>query len=213
MDRHAKEKGGPTFSDTLQGMLRFPRRDAGINTVHAVHNDADSEDLCQRLLSSSLSSTEALSRPSLDRSTAAITLKNAAPDRLGLSKSNRHKPTPSPEDELVGRVIRAYRVFAHVGLFSDSTPGTPSSNRGTSPRDHLFVIYFTFAWQDVLCFVKLDLESCACPDASSIGRTELLLAPGVSPAAGVGTTESSSGTSLGETAHVCFSWGGLVLAS
>lgn len=136
LDRHAEKKGDPPFSVTLQGMLqlRVSRGEAGID---AIHNG--SEDLCQSLLSSYLSSNEALSRPSLDRSATTTTSENVAPNRMGLSKSNRHPPTPPPDDELVGRVIRAYRVFARVRLFGDSIPGSASSNRGGSSRNPLFV--------------------------------------------------------------------------
>lgn len=86
----------------------------------------DPQDLCQRLLSSSLSSHEALSRPSLDRTSSTATGNVAELKRL-----SDHRQPP-PDDELTGRVVRAYRAFARAGIF-DSVAGS-STKGGTSEK-------------------------------------------------------------------------------
>lgn len=107
LDRAAGE--GEKFSDTLRGIIRI-RVPGG--------DDSREADLCQRLLVRSLSSGEAVSRTAPVAPSAAI---GGTPRQV----RGRVLPTfapmghQSPDDELIGRVLRGYRTFASIGIFRD----------------------------------------------------------------------------------------------
>lgn len=116
---------GNGLFETLRSLLQV-RVSTDSSTGDGV---ADIVDLCQWILSQSLSSQEALSRPFLPRASGGLS--STATGRIGNSMrrpQNRDRGPPSlPDDELTGRVIRAYRSFANAGLF-----GTIGGDSGAS---------------------------------------------------------------------------------
>lgn len=140
LDKAAGE--GKGFLQTLQTLLRvqvsegnsaaaqigdedspcFGRRDGRSTTTSATNLSRD-VDLCRWILSRSLSSQEAFSRPSLiGRGHARRLLKEPGTS----NSSNRtfsRKRQPPPDEELTGRIIRAYRAFATAGLFGSGGSG------------------------------------------------------------------------------------------
>lgn len=127
-----------------------------------VGGGSDDVDLCQWILSQSLSSQEALSRPFLvsragrtSASPAGTAGAAAGASGGGSGAGNsaqrpqyrecrQHLPPP-PDDELTGRVIRAYRSFANAGIFGDGGGGGSSNRGGDALR------LAAGLWSTVLC--------------------------------------------------------------
>eukprot|EP00903_Cladosiphon_okamuranus_P011333 g10683.t1 len=113
---------GNGIYETLRSLLRV--RVSGVDAARVSTTGRsgngggsdDTVDLCQWILSQFLSSQEALSRPFLAVRAAASSATGAATKPSTRRPQRRHQSTP-PDDELTGRVIRAYRSFAKAGLF------------------------------------------------------------------------------------------------
>lgn len=153
LDEAAGERNG--FSHTLNAVLqvRVPcdigsRLELGIDVNARSEDDTSTAgvsafrnvDLCRWLLSRSLSSPDASYRPSLtDRS---------KPVSTGGRQRARTKPLPIDE-ELIGRVIRAYRSFANAGLFGSSSRISGTRDDGGGDEDALSLA--AGLWSSVLC--------------------------------------------------------------
>lgn len=109
LDNAAGPENG--LSETLQSLLRVrvsKEDSARVSAASPSGGEDDAVDICQWILTQSLSSQQALSRP---------VVSGRAGRKPSTARSNaRRSPTP-PDDELTGRVIRAYRSFANAGLF------------------------------------------------------------------------------------------------
>ncbi|CAM9966253.1 unnamed protein product, partial [Laminaria digitata] len=90
-------------------------------------------DLCRWILSRSLSSQEAFSRPSLAGGASGVgdhaRRRSREPGTSSSSSTSKtfsrqqQRQQPPPDEELTGRVIRAYRAFATAGLFGSRGSG------------------------------------------------------------------------------------------
>lgn len=111
---------GNGISETLRSLLgvRVSGEDAArVSAASRSGGGGDNTvDLCQWILSQSLSSQEALSRPFLASRTASP-VAGAAGNSMRRPQQRRQRQSSPPDDELTGRVIRAYRSFANAGLF------------------------------------------------------------------------------------------------
>lgn len=140
---------GDRISETLRGLLRVrvSGEDAArVSTASRNSNGGggdgdDTVDLCQWILSQCLSSQEALSRPVLAVRAAAPSATGGATKTSTRRLQQRRQSTP-PDDELAGRVIRAYRSFANAGLFGSV------GNSGGGGGDAL--VLATGLWSSVL---------------------------------------------------------------
>lgn len=188
---------GQTFSQTMRGLLRVTvasdESAAGVGdkggTSTRSHQDAD---LCQWLLSQSLSSQEAVSRPSFTtRITARATGKSGVRDS-GQTRDLSHHHQP-PDDELTGRVIRAYRSFATVGLFRIVGVGRLDGGRGGEALPLAAGIYSTV----------LRLPEGLRPASEMRAATALRLAIEL----GLPTTTSTTSTTSTGISRVSFFWG------
>ena len=113
---------GNGIFETLRGVLQVRVSEEDAARVSAASHgggggggDDETVDLCQWILSQSLSSQDALSRPFL-AARAASAATGAAKSKIARQPQHRRQSLP-PDDELTGRVIRAYRSFANAGLF------------------------------------------------------------------------------------------------
>lgn len=138
LDRNVGE-GSPRLYTILQDLLRLQNSNQVAESSSM--KITDSQDLCQWLLSSSLSSHEALSRPSLDRTSSTGMVNVAELKRLS---DHRHPP---PDDELTGRVVRAYRAFARAGIFD--TTASSGATDGTSKAP-----FYVLVWA-ILCALSV----------------------------------------------------------
>eukprot|EP00752_Nemacystus_decipiens_P003549 g3275.t1 len=123
---------GNGIFETLRSLLRVwvPGEDAARVSAAsrgcAGGDDDGTVDLCQWILSQSLSSQEASSRPFL-AARGASSVPGAS--KTGPRRPQQRRQSSAPDDELTGRVIRAYRSFANAGLFGGIT-GNGGNNGG-----------------------------------------------------------------------------------
>ncbi|CAM9566377.1 unnamed protein product, partial [Ectocarpus sp. 13 AM-2016] len=119
---------GNGLSETLRSLLRVrvsKEDSARVSAASPSSGDDDALDLCQWILAQSLSSQQALSRPFVS---------GRAGRKPSTARSNaRRSPTPR-DDELTGRVIRAYRSFANAGLFGSVGDGGGGGGGGEEFR-------------------------------------------------------------------------------
>lgn len=158
---------GNEFSKTLQSLLQVQVfKEVGMRASSSGDSGGGgcfgTFDLCQWILSQSLSSQEALSRPFLVCRAARTSAMSASADTgagssTGSSVDNnarqikhghRRRRVPSPpDDELTGRVIRAYRSFANAEIFGSF--GSGGDRSVGSDGDALRLA--TGLWSTVLC--------------------------------------------------------------